>query len=412
MLATLIPMYGPDKDVHGYSLFVQKENKLLTPLAEASTAFDGDINIKGLEIVNNVGFENLSGDRDLFLELTRFSLFSNVENECNTPPSSTVFLIGTTVEPNENNVNRIKDLKSKGYRFALKKINSKQFSEYQPILAQMDYVFLNHNRIRIDAVESILQKQYPNMKFVAVSIDSQEDFDKVSKEGVFSFFEGEYFRIPVKHSGEELAPMKINYLDLIKLVNLPDFDLTTVADVIGRDTALVIRLLEMANRYSANSDIKSIRQATAMIGQKELKKWINSAITKELCSDRPNEITRISLIRARFAENLAPLFGMPMQDNELFLMGLFSVLDIILDKPMADALSMVLVSKQVQDALLFKQGPLSPVYTFILEYENASWHEVSRRIIVDDLNIDYVYHAYVDALVWFKEMFAPTNSPA
>ena len=142
-----------------------------------------------------------------------------------------------------------------------------------------------------------------------------------------------------------------------------------------------------------------------MLGQRELKRWINTAVTKELCADRPSEITRLSLLRAKFAENLAPCFQMAGLSSELFLMGLFSVLDIILDKPMAEALELVKVSKMISDALISGKGNLAPVYEFILEYEDASWQEVSRQMVLLNIEMDDVYDAYVKSLQWYRDLF-------
>lgn len=79
----------------------------------------------------------------------------------------------------------------------------------------------------------------------------------------------------------------------------------------------------MVNRMTVNSGITTIRHAAAMLGQKELKRWINTAVVNQLYADKPSEITRLSLIRAKFAENLAPLFQLQNKTEELFLMGLF-----------------------------------------------------------------------------------------
>lgn len=405
MLATLIPLFNSQMDVKAYSLFTQKENKLLNPLQMGTAAFDGAVHINGLDIIENIGLDNLLGDRDVFLELTQFSIFGEIEKECNAPFNRIVFLINTNIKPTEDYLKRIRELKSHGFRFAIKKIGPDKFAEYNPILKLCDYLLLDHRKVNVKTAKSVFEKAYPNIKLVAVNVNTKEEYDYLTKIGSFDLYEGEFFRMPVKDAGEELVPMKVTYIELLNVVNNPDFDLSEAADIIGHDTALVIRLLEMANRRAINSEITSIRHAAAMIGQRDLKKWINSAITKELCVDRPSEINRISLIRAKFAENLAPSFELASQDQELFLMGLFSVMDIILDKPMEEALTLVKVSKQIQDALISGSGPLAHVLNFITEYENASWQEVSRLIIMEDLDMDTVYRAYVDALAWFKSLF-------
>ena len=156
---------------------------------------------------------------------------------------------------------------------------------------------------------------------------------------------------------------------------------------------------------SRNSEITSVRNAAAMLGQKELKRWINTVVTKSLCADKPNEITRLSLIRAKFAESLAPLFGIKIFSPELFLMGLFSVLDIILDKPMEEALKMVKVSRQINDALLLGRGELSPVLSFLINYGDANWQAVSRTMLIFNIDTEDVYKAYLSSLMWYRDMF-------
>ena len=191
----------------------------------------------------------------------------------------------------------------------------------------------------------------------------------------------------------------------MNIVNDDDYELTKAADIIGRDTALVVSLLDMVNRIAINSKITSIRHAAAILGQKELKKWINTVITKELCADKPNEITRISLLRAKFAESLAPSFELALHASELFLMGLFSVLDIILDVPMEEALEKVNVSKNIRNALIDQKGAFAEVYEFMNAYENADWQEVCRLLVVKDISVDTVYKAYTETMVWYREMF-------
>lgn len=219
------------------------------------------------------------------------------------------------------------------------------------------------------------------------------------------------FRIPGNRSEHEVSPLKVNYIQLLNMVNSPEFELTEAADIIGRDTALVISLLKMVNRMTRNSTITSIRHAAAMLGEKELRKWLITAVAGQLYTDKPNELTRMSLLRAKFAENLAPVFSMAIQSSELFLMGLFSVLDVILDMPMKDALETIRVSKNISDALVYHKGIFAFPLEFILQYENANWQEVSRLMIVHNIEMQPVYDAYLNALRWYRDtIFADTDS--
>jgi EAL and modified HD-GYP domain-containing signal transduction protein len=230
-------------------------------------------------------------------------------------------------------------------------------------------------------------------------------FDHLKEDESYSLFEGRFYRLPVTKGETEVAPLKVNYLELMNIVNDNDYELTKAADIIGRDTALVVELLKVVNRIAVNSEVTSIRHAAAILGQKELKRWINTVITKELCADRPNEVARISLLRAKFAECLAPNFGLAMKSSELFLMGLFSVLDIILNMKMEDALKKVNVSKEISDALINHKGEFADVYDFMIAYENADWQEVCRQLIVKDISDDIIYDAYTETVCWYRDMF-------
>jgi EAL and modified HD-GYP domain-containing signal transduction protein len=210
--------------------------------------------------------------------------------------------------------------------------------------------------------------------------------------------------MPITNTETDVSPLKVNYIELLNVVNAPDFDLTDAADVIGKDPALVISLLEIVNRMALNSEITSIRHAAAMLGQKELKRWINTAVTKELCADKPSELIRLVMIRAKFAENLAPEFEMAMQAPELFIMGLFSALDRMLEKPMDEALKMVQVSKNVKEALLEGKGDFAPILEFVKRYEDADWTEVSRLLVLSKMDMDKIYEAYLGALRWYRDL--------
>ena len=245
---------------------------------------------------------------------------------------------------------------------------------------------------------------YPNMKLGALNVDSREEYDKLTENGSFDLYEGSFFRMPVTKEQTEVAPVKANYIQLLNTVNEPDYELTDAADVIGKDTALIISLLKMVNRM-VPSEVSSVRQAAALLGQKELKKWINTAVTQELCADKPSEIIRMSLLRAKLCENLAPILGFRQSEQEPFLLGLFSAIDVMLDMPMEEALKKIHLSDHINAALLNSEGPMFPLLQFMLLYENAEWTELSRIMVIEEVDMDTVYRAYLDALKWYRELF-------
>lgn len=405
MLATLVPFFDKDMKVCAYSLFSQKENYLLNPELQGSAVLDGSGRVAGLEIIQNIGIDTLSPDSRVFLPVGPINIFTDIEEQSASMKDRLVLLCDNSITNTEAYQNRLKQLKDNGYELAIMKLPVSEFEHYKEILSLMDYIILDCKRVEVNKAKIYFSHLYPNIRICVGNIENQEMFDHVKDDEAFYLFEGNFYRIPVTKGETVIEPLKVNYLELMNIVNDADYELTKAADIIGRDTALVLSLLEMVNRIAVNSEVTSIRHAAAILGQKELKKWINTVITKELCADRPNEIARESLLRAKFAECLAPAFGLALKASELFLMGLFSVLDIILNVPLAEALKKVNVSRDIAEALLNHKGELADVYDFLLAYESADWQEVCRILIVKDITIDTVYKAYTEAVCWYKDMF-------
>jgi EAL and modified HD-GYP domain-containing signal transduction protein len=113
---------------------------------------------------------------------------------------------------------------------------------------------------------------------------------------------------------------------------------------------------------------------------------------------------RMSMIRARFAENLSKYFELEPFSAEIFLMGLFSVLDQILEKPMKECLEMVKISTDIRQALLDHKGRIYPVLEFILHYEDADWADVSRIMLLNKMRKNQAYDAYLEALDWHRKI--------
>lgn len=404
MLAVLIPLFDDKMAVSAYSIFTQKNNFLLNPAMQGTGRHDGAARVEGLELIRSVGLETLTEDKEVFVPVTNISVFADLESQCDAAPERIVFLIDNTIPPIEMYINRLRELKEKGYKLAIRKLAVAEFENYREVLSLMDYVFLNNRKIAIDKAKIYFGKLFPNIKLCAGNIDNMDIYESLRQEGGYSFYEGSFYRLPVAKGDHKVTPLKLNYIELLNIVNGEDFDLQNAADIIGRDTALTISLLGMVNRMTVNSGIASIRHAAAMLGQKELKRWINTAVAGQLYADKPSEVTRLSLLRARFAENLAGAFGLAVQKDELFLMGLFSVLDVILEKPMEEALEFMKVTGEIRKALIERKGLLAPVYEFLLQYECANWQEVSRQMVLQNLSTEAVQNAYTDALEWYKAL--------
>lgn len=409
MLATLIPFFDKEMKVSAYALASQKENSLLNPLIFGSRSPNGLAEIEGLDIVHNIGLDTLSPGTDVLIPVSHIAVFSDLESQCDEFRGRVVLVFNGEVENNEGYRNRFSQLKKKGYKLAMSKLPASRYEENKELLSLMDFVILDQKEVDLSTTKIYFRRQYPWVKICVGNIDRQEIFDSIKDDENFYLFEGQFYRIPITKGETEVSPLKANYLQLMNIVNDADFELTEAADVIGHDTALVVELLKMVNHIAINSQVTSIRHAAAILGQKELKKWINTVITKELCADKPNEVARTSMLRAKFMECLAPVFGLGQKSAEVFLMGLFSILNIILGMPMEEALKKITVSKEIEDALVRGKGDLANIYSFVVSYEAADWQEICRQLIVLNVDTDTIYQAYTETVCWYKEVFYETS---
>lgn len=406
MMLTLIPFFDRNMSVSAYSLFTRKNNFLMNPSLLGSRQFDGAAYVDGLELIQELGTTTLSGGKPIFVSLNNISIFSSLESECKNTNHAPILLIDQTFPPVSMYTDRIRELREFGYHFAIRNLPVHCYEDYAPILSQMDYILIDCQKIDAVKASFYFRKLYPDICICASNIPDTETFGKLSPAETISLFEGTFFRMPVTRGEHKVSPLKINYISLLNLIEEDDFDLTKAADIISQDTALIISLLRLANTRSFNSEITSVRVAVSMLGQKDLTRWIQTTVIEKLCSDKPNELMRLSLMRAKFAENLAPVFGMAMRSQELFLTGLFSILDIILDCSMEEALSMVRVSGKIRTALLEHTGSLAEVLHFIVKYESAEWQEVSRQLVLKNIEIPDVSHAWVSSLQWYAKLIA------
>lgn len=378
----------------------------MNPSLLGSRQFDGAAYVDGLELIQELGTTTLSGGKPIFVSLNNISIFSSLESQCKNANHAPILLIDQTFPPVSMYTDRIRELREFGYHFAIRNLPVHCYEDYAPILSQMDYILIDCQKIDAVKASFYFRKLYPDICICASNIPDMETFGKLSPAETISLFEGTFFRMPVTRGEHKVSPLKINYISLLNLIEEDDFDLTKAADIISQDTALIISLLRLANTRSFNSEITSVRVAVSMLGQKDLTRWIQTTVIEKLCSDKPNELMRLSLLRAKFAENLAPVFGMAMRSQELFLTGLFSILDIILDCSMEEALSMVRVSGKIRTALLEHTGPLAEVLHFIVKYESAEWQEVSRQLVLKNIEIPDVSHAWVSSLQWYAKLIA------
>jgi len=407
-----VPFFDKEMAVSGYFFQFQEGNSLLRA-NQAEREFDGAALSPLLATLNVAGIDAFTMGLPIFVPINGISLLANLADQCKVPPEKVIFVISPDVKPEEPYISAISGLKKLGFRFAMQDIP--RVDLYGPVANLCDFAFFSYklmHRVEWQVMYALVRKDYKHLKVAITDIDTQEHFEELKKQDT-TLFEGRFYRMPITKGAHNVNPLKFNLIKLLNLVREESFEFSEVSAVVQRDTALSVSLMRMINSpaLGLTQKVNSISHAVALLGQKEVSKWVTTAVSKLLGSDRPDELTRLSLVRARFAENLAVKFKVEDQSQSLFLMGLFSVLDVILELPMKNALAMLNVTDEIREALLEGKGEFGAIYSFIQKYESADFKSVSRSLIVYDLEPSEVYTAYIGALTWYRDVIAGQADP-
>jgi EAL and modified HD-GYP domain-containing signal transduction protein len=156
---------------------------------------------------------------------------------------------------------------------------------------------------------------------------------------------------------------------------------------------MVNKLLRVINSsyYSLPTTIKSISQAIAMLGTRQLQAWMTLMLMGKI--EKPPELTTIGLQRAKMCEGFARAKGLPHVDTH-FLVGLLSILDALMDTTMEELISNIPVSKEVVDALLTHRGDFGQMLQIVMAYERGDWGSVSNL----KLSSETIRRVYLDAI--------------
>ena len=244
------------------------------------------------------------------------------------------------------------------------------------------------------------------IKLMAMKVESYENFHQLQNIG-FDYFQGYFFSKPTVLSRKDIPANKLQYLQILKKVNVPEIDYEDLATAIQAEMSVAYKLLKLINSaaFGLPKPVHSIKQALALLGDKEIKKWASLISLTAMASDKPNQLIINSLARGKSCELLAPHVGMISRAPDLFLMGLFSMLDGIIDRPIKEVLLDIPFEDDLKDALLGKPGHPRKVLDLVLAQEMGLWRVLSY--IADSLRLqeNTLQDIYIEATRWAEQTF-------
>ena len=343
-----------------------------------------------------VGINQITGDLRAFINFTEEMLLRGIPAMF--PPQSVVVEILEDVQPTEEVVAACHSLVDRGYMLALDDFVYAR--KYTSLLEFAKIIKVDFMQSSIEQIQEIVavSKKY-HCKLLAEKIETYEEYDLASKMG-FVYFQGYFFAKPEVLKNKEISSSQMVYMQLILEINRAEFDIKKLEGLIKQDVAISYKLIKYLNSayYSRLQPISSIRQAIAFLGEQGIRLFVSVIATSKLSESKPDELIRISCIRARFLEILAA--ELQQDKGVFFLLGLFSMLDAMLDASMEFLMKQLPVSADITEALVHKTGPLFPYLQLIQRYEAANWNELDAAI--RDLHLDgtKIMDFYLEAVLW------------
>lgn len=400
------PIFDRHRQVYGYELlFRSGVDTAFQPSTEPDQA-----SIKVIaDSFLRFGIKKLTGGRRAFINFTRDTL---VRGYATLLPRDTVVVeILETVEQDAEVFDACKELKRLGYTIALDDFVCDDWTN--PLVHFADIIKVDFRatppEARAELASLIVSRR---IRPLAEKIETRVEFDEAVALG-YTYLQGFFFSKPLVLSGRDVPGSRQRFLEVLREINKPSLDFAQIEDIIKREPSLAYKLMTYINSvgFGFRSRITSVRQALALLGEDAVKKWASVVALAGLAQDQPGELIVTSLVRARFCETLAARTRLEERAQELFLLGLFSLLDAITGRPMADLLMDLAVSDEIKLALLGNRNRLRDVYGCVLAYEQADWHTFA--LFAEKLRVDEADAAglYIDAVAWASAS-VPGATPA
>ena len=344
------------------------------------------------------GINTLCANRLAFMNCTREVLFKDLLTLL--PPTQVVAEILETVEPEDRVIAACKRLKAAGYLIALD-----DFAPNDPRLPLCEFADIIKVDIRAtspqERVGMMRRFASPKCKMLAEKLETPHEFQQARDMG-FVYFQGYFFCRPELVIGREVPASRLHYVRLLEMVSRRELDMRELEKLLKQEASISYRLLRYLNSpiFGFALEITSIRHAMAVLGERELRRWIRLIVTVGAAEQKCSELVLMGLARARFCELLSDQMR---SDSDLFLMGLLSIMDAILEVSMDVLLEQLPVDHDTKAALLGQKSSLRPLYQLMLAQESGEWLQSSELAKQLKLPDEKVASAWFEALQWAQE---------
>jgi len=388
------PIFKRNSKIYGYELLFRGG------LTNAFPDIDGDTATSKLlsNTFFTMGMERVSAGKKAFINFTQDLLVKKYPMMF--PRDSVTVEILENVVPEPEVVGACSEIAEKGYEIALDDFIYEEALE--PLIKLSRIIKIDFTITPMDKIAEYVEKLSAyHVKFLAEKVETHEVFQQAFEMG-FSYFQGYFFSKPQVLESRDVAPSKINLMQLMVEANKEDMEFEDLEKIITRDVSISYKLLRYMNSayFRRLQEISSIRQAIVLLGQQGIRSFISLIIMAKLASEKPVELLRTSIIRARMCELLGKGSRSPVDSSELFTLGLFSLIDAILDQEMEKLMEKLPLSEPIKRALINHDGHLSHFLAVVKSYEMGDWTAFAESVAKVGIGEEKIPEYYLDAIGW------------
>lgn len=387
-----------DKNVLGYELLFRDGKQNCFPNVAPDEATSKILASNHLTL----GLDEITGGKLSFINFYEDTLLYRFPTSLD--PMAVVIEIVETAPISKELLAACKHIKQLGYRLAL------DDHDFDP---KWD-VFLPYiDIIKVDIRESdyeTIAKHVPKfldakVKLIAEKVETYEEFELYRDLGCH-YFQGYFYAKPEVVKQKNIPNNKLSLLELIGESSKSEMNFDRINDIIERDVALSYMLLRFINNPTINkrNKISSLRHALNYMGEVELKKFVALLALANLGDAKPMELLQVSLVRAKFCELLAAHRHDSENPPKGFLVGLFSLIDAMLDRQMANLMANLPLSEDLKAALCGEKNNLLFYLELAKTFETGNWartRKISQTLKVEQKVLHGIYN---QAVVWSNAM--------
>jgi c-di-GMP-related signal transduction protein len=391
------PIFSRSRSVVAYELLFRDGPRNFFPQVDHALATSRVVH----DSLNVFGLHDLVGETRAYINVDRKTLLSGMLDLL--PPARTTVEILETVAPAPDVVDACRALRAKGYEIAL---DDFVFAPgYEPLVALADVIKVDLRQTAGSERRHVVDRHARRgLRFLAEKVETTAELEETAALG-YALFQGYFFSKPEMICANAIPAFKASRLRLLQLTTEAELDFRRVEEALRADAALSMRLLRYLDSAALGmrAKVTSIKHALTLLGERPLRRWITLATVTSLGEDRPPELVTTALVRARFCEAIGERWSRPAAEGELFLVGMLSLADAMMGRPMTEILGALAVTDRVRGALL-GDGEMASVLRLAIAYEGGAWAEAHAEAARMGLGDGDASEAYEDAVAWARAM--------